>query len=111
MDSRAPSARQTVSKNRVRFVEEFVSDELDPVVSQTDSRGPRHDPVAHRPDLREASSNFRGKRPTTDDAPSGRGTHDMQDKMLAQAYRRGLRVKRSSQITRRSLEVLFGGEC
>jgi hypothetical protein len=62
-----------------------------------------------RPDFSHSRSNRRGQFPVADEAPSEGwlGAHDVNDKMLAEEYRRGLRVGVRHSIASQGLGFLF----
>jgi hypothetical protein len=61
-----------------------------------------------RPNLAKSGFKFRRKSPTVDDARDDPGTHDVNDEMLADAYRRGLRVKAVRRTKRYTLGFFLG---
>lgn len=60
------------------------------------------------PNLPKPGRNKRRKFPAPDDVADGGGANDVNDEMLAKAYRCGLRVGRMKRKVRYSLNFLFG---
>lgn len=61
-------------------------------------------------DLPKADAKGLRKIPKPDDSLTGAdtGTHDVNDEVIADAYRRGLRVHRMAKLSSRSLVAVFG---
>lgn len=69
--------------------------------------GPTDPGGSQGPYLAHHRLNLRGKLPATDDVPSDFGTHDVNDEMLAEEYRRGMRVRFGGRSQKRFLNFFI----
>ena len=76
-------------------------------VEKSARRGPFNDECVKRPDLTKQRSDWRRKTPAANDASADDGTHDVNDEMLADCYRRGLRVWVGPRTGWRDMDWLF----
>ena len=89
-------------------VKELLREEVDPRVGKG-RRRPHNNVSSHGPDLGHQRLDLRRQLPSSDEASpdANAGTHDVNDEMLAKAYRRGLRIRFARCIQRQSLDFLF----
>src|ERR1700738_2893290 len=93
-----------------RLVNKLVGKELDSSIVKSKRRRPRGRARSYGPYLCQVGGDNSGESPPANEAAGDDGTHDVNEKMLAEAYRRGLRVGFISRRIRHSLEFLFGCE-
>jgi hypothetical protein len=96
------------SDNSIGSVHELLCESANAAVRNGEPLRPRDDAVPDRPDLAHRRLNVGRKSPSPKNAPYSGGTHDVNEEMLAKAYRRGLRIKHGGGFAFRSLEFLFG---
>ena len=77
-------------------------------VAEDAGRGPCDNAVFHGPDFTHHGCNVGKVLPSLDDPPGDGGTHDVNDQMLAEEYRRGLRVCGGHRIVSHDLGFMFG---
>ena len=95
------------SPNGVNPVAEVVRDEFNVTVGHDVIGGPSDSLVRDGPNLLEHGCNFGRELPPSNDATREGGTHDVNDEMLAEAYRRGLRVRDWHSSVRYGLAFIF----
>lgn len=93
-----------------RLVDKFVRQQRDSSVSKDATRRPVNGSETDGTDLLHASSAslWLGELPAPDNVPRRNRTHDVNDKMLTEADRRGLRIGRAVSWTSRNLNFLAG---
>jgi len=93
-------------------VVELVGEKSDAVIVEDKAgrRRPLNASELDRPDLGKPRLRLRRKFPSAHDVPADTRTHDVNEKVLAEAYRAGLRVTNGHKTRRRSLGFLFGGD-
>ncbi len=89
-------------------VVKLVGQEVDVGIVEGVAGRPGDARVFNRPDLRHQGRDAGREFPATNDSPDGERTHDVNDEMLAEEYRRGLRVRHCSRIHCDGLGFLFG---
>jgi hypothetical protein len=94
-------------RKRSSAAEELLCEKIDPCIGKGTPSRPGND-TSHGPNLRHQRVDFRRQLPASDDASAHGRTHDVNDEMLAKAYRRGLRVGVGYRSSRQSLDFLFG---
>ncbi len=99
-----------VSYHGGSLVKKLVGEEIDSRVRQSKGARPRSGACFDGPYLCKAVADLGGELPSANDAPSDPGTHDVNEKMLAKANRRGLRVHFGARRQEYSLEFLIGGK-
>ncbi len=87
---------------------ELIGQEINVGVSQGTSGRPCDARISNRPDLRHKGCDAGRELPEADDSPGDGRTHDVNDEMLAEENRRGLRVRFVNHIHCNSLDFLFG---
>ena len=87
---------------------ELIGQEFNVGVSQGVSGRPCDARIPNRPDLRHQGRKFGREFPETDDSPGDERTHDVNDEMLAEEDRRGLRVRSVNRFSCNDLGFLFG---
>lgn len=106
MSKRNGAAPPSDGSNRL-FVE-VVSEGFDTQIVKGSSGGPRRDASSHRPNLDKAIQEFGRHFPSSNNVRGGRRTYGVNEKMLAEADRRGLRIGGVKLISLDSLGFLFG---
>lgn len=88
-----------------------VGEEIDSGIVKRDAVGrPSNRSGGRRPNLNKARRNLNGETPAPDDAANDSGTHHINEKMLADEYRRGLRVGSFRSVQAQSLDFLLGDD-
>lgn len=90
--------------------EEVLRERVDKGIGEGISRRPSNGATYNRPNLHEALAHGGRDHPSSDDAAGDGGTHDVNEQMLAEQYRRGLRVSGQRSFQTQSLDFLFVGE-
>lgn len=93
-------------------IDEMVGEKGEAPIRQPRKRRPKNIAAAdaNGPYLIHTAADLRRQNPAPDLASGDNGTHDVSDEILADAYRRGLRVRFWKKIRRKSLGFLFGDE-
>lgn len=104
------SAPLTPRRKLAAPVEKVVREKRKAAVGQSRTGSPSNVVAADAdgPYLVHTSADLGRENPTPDPVPPYDGTHDVNNEMLAKAYRRGLRVGVGKKIVRQSLDFLFG---
>src|SRR4051812_15798044 len=105
-----PSGGNKPANKSRRFPIEIIGKKSDPRIGENVGRRPTDDAGSNGPYLIEVLSDFGGETPPPNDTPRDRRTHDMNEEMLAEADRRGLRIGLSGHRSRCSLKFLFGSK-
>jgi hypothetical protein len=87
---------------------ELLCESADATVRDGEPLRPRDSAVSYGPDLAHSRLNVRRQSPAPKNATNSGGAHDVNEEMLAKAYRRGLRIKHGGGFAFRSLEFLLG---
>ncbi len=92
------------------LIDKVISEKAETPVRQPQKRRPRNIGAVQTdgPYLVHAAPDLDRQDPAPDLASSDNRTHDVNDEIIADAYRRGLRVRFRKKIVRRSLGFLFG---
>lgn len=104
------SAKNPLVGEFVARPEEVLCEPMDEQIGERVSGRPSNRVGGKRPNLRKAGTDWSGDRPPSDNAAGDGGTHDVNEQMLAEQYRRGLRVCWQRSFQSQSLDFLFGGE-
>ena len=75
---------------------ELVGQEFNVGIVEGVAGRPRHARIFNRPNLRHQGRDAGRELPVTNESPGSERTHDVNDEMLAEEYRRGLRVRGSN---------------
>ncbi len=89
-------------------VVELIGQELNVSIIQGAFGWPRDARIPNRPDLSHLGCDAGRELPKANDSPGDARTHDVNDEMLAEENRRGLRVRFVNLIRCNSLDFLFG---
>ena len=89
-------------------VEEMVGHELNVGIGKDAARGPADCSINNGPDLAHIRFDDWEELPSPDDTSAGCRGHDVNDEMLAEKYRRGLRIGRGYRIVADDLSFVFG---
>lgn len=89
-------------------LEELLRENFQPGIGELLLGRPSSDAGFNRPNLLHAATNPRIELPSAQNVPYAAGTHDVNDEMLAEAYRCGLRIRGLRHFACESLEFLFG---
>ena len=91
------------------LIEELHSEKVEPlVVKRPVGSGPSDRITPDRPHLGHSASNLGRQPPALNKGPDPVGTHNVNQEMIAEAYRSGLRIGIGRSIKRKSLGFLFG---
>ena len=88
-------------------VKKLVRDKMNVGVRESITDRPGNPGLLDRPDLGHARCDFGRQFPPPNDMSGDGRTHDVNDEMLAEEYRRGLRVRFGQKIVRDDLAFLF----
>src|SRR5579862_589025 len=97
-------------RNLAAPVEKVVGKQRQASVGQPGKRGPAGVTAAEAdgPYLDHAVPDLRRQNPTPDVLAGDDRTHDVNNEVIAEAYRRGLRIRGRHKVVRNSLDFLFG---
>ncbi len=87
---------------------ELIGQEFNVGVSQGASGRPCDARIPNRPDLSHLGCDAGREFPKANDSPGDERTHDVNDEMLAEENRRGLRVRFVNRVRCNGLGFLFG---